>query len=121
MVVPSGRVGGDHVTFQYCVAGVLGVGEEENSGRNPFPFLLLESRTGNPLSPEPFVSRAKALTAKRSEKGMGTRIYLCKIISCTQIFHGQVRRRMESGYTFKDKGGRCSNVTVRKNSYRQDP
>ena len=81
MVVPSGRVGGDHVTFQYCVAGVLGVGEEENSGRNPFPFLLLESRTGNPLSPEPFVSRAKALTAKRSEKGMGTRIYLCKIIS----------------------------------------
>ena len=29
------------------------------------------SRTGNPLSPEPFVSCAKALLAKRSEKGYG--------------------------------------------------
>ena len=28
-----------------------------------------EPRTGNPLSPEPFVSPAKAPTAKRSEKG----------------------------------------------------
>ena len=32
---------------------------------------ILESRTGNPLSPEPFVSHAKALPAKISEKGYG--------------------------------------------------
>ena len=32
---------------------------------------VLESRTGNPVSREPFVSRAKAPPAKRSEKGYG--------------------------------------------------
>ena len=32
---------------------------------------MLESGTGKPLSPEPYVSRAKALPAKRSEKGFG--------------------------------------------------
>ena len=30
---------------------------------------VLDSRTENPLSPEPFVFRAKPLPAKRSEKG----------------------------------------------------
>ena len=32
---------------------------------------VLEPCTGNPLSPEPFVSHAKGLPAKRNEKGYG--------------------------------------------------
>ncbi len=47
---------------------------------------VLESRTGNPVSPEPFVFRAKALSTKRSRKGMGTRMS-CAVLNCSFMWY----------------------------------
>ena len=46
---------------------------------------VLESGTGNPLSPEPFVSSAKDLPTKGSEKGYGDE-NVCD--SDSQVFTG---------------------------------
>ncbi len=80
-ILPFGLVACTFVLFSDNPSCISYIEISQLHKRRP---VVLESRNGNPVLPESFVSRAKALPAKKSERGYGEEKFHTQ--TCSQGF-----------------------------------